>query len=127
MKMCFPPLALIFYTDALPEGVGGDARGPVIRIRSKYREDQGIHQHELEHVRQWWRTLGLHSVLYFVSRRYRLWAEAQAYQMQRWYPRSDGLYLSLNDVAIRLSQPRYKLGITVVQAVEYITGRRRPN
>lgn len=50
--------ALIWYTDRLPDGVGGAANGPVVRIRPKYREDRGIHAHELEHVEQYW-LLGL--------------------------------------------------------------------
>ena len=44
---------LISYTDALPLGVAGDARGPFIRIRKSYEADEGLYQHELRHVKQW--------------------------------------------------------------------------
>ncbi len=104
------------YTDDLPDGVGGEARGPVIRIRTKYRQDEGIHAHELEHVRQWWVTLGIHSLLYLVVRRYRLWAEVQAYREQMRHQDRHGGYLSLESAAARLANPRYRLGITIDQA-----------
>lgn len=50
--MKFPSLTI--YTDNLPANVGGCANAFVVRIRNKYREDQGIHAHEYEHVRQWY-------------------------------------------------------------------------
>jgi len=55
----------IVYTDELPEGVGGETRGPLIRIRPKYRErgDEGLHQHELTHVRQFWALWAIGAVL----------------------------------------------------------------
>jgi hypothetical protein len=49
-------IAYIHYTDNLPEGVGGAANGPYVRIRPKYKKDKGLLQHELEHVKQWWIT-----------------------------------------------------------------------
>lgn len=112
----------VFYTDRLPGGVGGRAIGPVVQIRPRYRErgDEGIHQHELEHVRQWWATLGLHSPLYLAARRYRLWAEARAYAVQMRYPNGLGGALTLEDAAWRLTQPRYRLGINVERATAEI-------
>lgn len=50
--MRYPSLTI--YTDNLPPDVGGCANGPVVRIRTKYRDDPGIHAHEAEHVRQWY-------------------------------------------------------------------------
>lgn len=44
----------VFYVAHLPDGRGGEARGPIVRILDKYRGDAGIHAHELEHVRQFW-------------------------------------------------------------------------
>jgi len=46
--------ARIIYTDNLPPDVGGCANLLLIRIRNKYRNDSGIHAHEVEHVRQWY-------------------------------------------------------------------------
>lgn len=57
MRVNLFPLALILVTDAMPDGVAGDARGPVVRIGAKQhaRGDEGLLQHELEHVRQFYR------------------------------------------------------------------------
>jgi hypothetical protein len=48
--------AIIRYTDDMPQWMGGYAKWFYIAIRPKYREDKGIHAHELEHVKQWWIT-----------------------------------------------------------------------
>jgi len=78
---------LIFYTNKfIPASSAACARGPVIFIRPEYRDDKGLEAHEQVHVRQWWRTLGLHSLLYLVSKRYRLNAEVEAYREQLRYP-----------------------------------------
>lgn len=42
------------YTDNIPVGFGGYAKAFVIFLRTKYRDDDGIHAHESEHVRQWY-------------------------------------------------------------------------
>ncbi len=111
---------LTFFTDNLADWQGGVANGPVIRIRPKYRDDQGIYQHELTHVKQWFATLGLHSLLY-LWRPYRLWSETQAYKVQMQYPCADGTRLSLDDAAIRLASLNYNLNITVGEAMLAIT------
>lgn len=135
--------SLTRYTDVLPEGVGGEARGPLVRIRTKYRDDQGIHAHEYEHVRQWW-TAGLagaalivmfalaihmpqvaslaalgflaHPLGYALWSRHRLWCEVQAYREQMRHPDRNGGFLTLEDAAERLANPRYRLGITAADA-----------
>lgn len=100
----------VIYTNRLPSGVAGRANGPLIRIRKNYRADMGLHAHEYEHVRQWYVTLGLHSVLYLTSRRYRQWSEARAYaeQVRRG--------ASLAAMAKRLCAKRYRLNITEERA-----------
>jgi hypothetical protein len=100
---------LTFYVKSLPPGVGGTANGPVIRILEKYKDDAGIHAHELCHVLQWFQLLlvgciaaivlyqaglpefagyallagmTMHSLLYLAFPAYKLWAEVEAYQEQ---------------------------------------------
>lgn len=114
VRLLTSPPALLFYTDRLPDGVGGCTNGPVVRIRPKYRDDAGIHKHEELHVWQWWLTLGLHSLLYLFIRPYRQWAEVEAYRRQMRYPP----HLSLDSAAQRLAAPRYELGLTADQARE---------
>jgi hypothetical protein len=79
-----------FYVDNLPPNVGGCANGFVIRILKKYKDvDEGIYQHELTHVKQWFRTLGLHSFLYLFNQQYKLEAEVEAYKVQAAYYKDD--------------------------------------
>lgn len=85
MKLKFVAMILPYflkYTDDLPEGSGGIAKGPFVRIRPKYKDDKGLHVHEEEHVWQFYVTLGLHNILYDVSDKYQKWSEAQAYGAQ---------------------------------------------
>lgn len=73
------------YTDKVKEGSRGQARAWFIRIRPRYRYDKGLLEHEKTHVRQFWQTFGLHSLLYLLSKEYRLDSEAQAYKVQLEY------------------------------------------
>ena len=101
---------LTFFVQSLSGDAAGRANGPLIRILEKYRDDEGLYQHELMHVKQWFATLGLHSALYFLYRPYRQWAEVQAYRKQMTYG------LSLDRAAQFLMLPRYDLRITLDDA-----------
>jgi len=102
---------LTFYVDNLPDNFAGVANGPVIRILKSHKHDKKLYDHEYEHVRQWYVTLGLHSFLYHISRKYRMWSEAKAYAKQTKDDLSD-----LETMAYRMTLPVYKLGITQNQA-----------
>lgn len=81
--------AIIWYTNNISDTrYGGVANGPLIRIRSKYVIDHGLLEHELTHVKQWYRTGGLHGLLYRFSSDYRLRSEVEAYRAQLQHPRS---------------------------------------
>ena len=100
---------LTFYVKSLPPGVGGTVNGPVIRILEKYKDDVGIHAHEMCHALQWFQLLmigcmaavvlyqaglpefagyalmvgmTMHSLLYLAFPGDKLWAEVEAYQEQ---------------------------------------------
>lgn len=114
--------ALIYflkYTDNLPEGVGGEARAFFVRIRPSYRNDVGIHRHEEEHVYQWWVTFGLHSLLYLVSKKYRLWSEVQAYRKQLQNPPADQKD-EYRWMYARYISEDYKLSISVTEAYKLL-------
>jgi hypothetical protein len=111
----------VFYTDDMPEVVGGQAKGAIIRIRPRYEDDEGIHQHELAHVELFWATLGL-SVFAAMSKMFRIWNEARAYRRQMRYPDAFGHYITLDTAAARLAGPHYGFGLTLEQAKQAILG-----
>lgn len=104
---------LTFYVKSLPPGVGGVANGPVIRILEKYRNDRGIYEHELMHVMQWFFTFSLHSWLYLLSDRYKLWSEVQAYREQAKHYADDRRPLFAEFIATA-----YGLNITQAEALQ---------
>jgi hypothetical protein len=79
--------AFITYTNDMNPGTGGYAIRATIYIRPEYQHDNGIHAHELTHVRQWWRNPLFHRWLYKRSRQARLQYEIEAFVTQlREYP-----------------------------------------
>jgi len=83
MKFKLSPPCLIFYRDTrLKDWQGGAAYGPIIIIREKYKNDKGLHEHELFHAKQWWLTLGTHGIWYKLIPKYRYWSEIWAYRRQ---------------------------------------------
>ena len=71
----------IFYVESLGQ-FAGKSNGFFVRIVKKYKEDKGLIEHELNHCRQFYMTLGLHGILYNVVKPYRYWAELQCYRIQ---------------------------------------------
>jgi hypothetical protein len=70
--------------------MGADTRAFFIRVKPKYKSDRGLLEHEKTHVRQWIFTLGLHSLLYLFSSKYKLYSEIQAYREQlKWYSKDN--------------------------------------
>lgn len=103
---------MIFYTNRfVPSNSAGCTRGPVIFIRPEYKDDIGLLEHEKVHVKQWYRTLGLHSLLYLFSKDYKLKSEVEAYKKQLEYsPESIDLfaeYLS-EDYGLNISVDKVK-------------------
>ena len=125
------------YTRKIINGFGGTAKGPIIKILPKYKDDSGLLEHEKVHVRQWyaWLALGLligtlltllvspslwplfglapflHSPLYKIVRPYRRWCEVQAYRKQL----ATGGYDS-NDFAVAALVEKYDLNLSADKA-----------
>ena len=102
------PVPIVYTDRLLKDWQGAATRGPFVVIRPVYLErgDEGIHAHELEHVRQFWTMaaslaivlllvlpaewrafsaalpLLVHPFMYRFVRGYRLEAEVSAYQVQ---------------------------------------------
>jgi len=101
----------VFYVDTLPKTFGGMAIGPVILILERLRDDEGICQHELMHVRQWLWTLGMLPILYYFIPQFKLWCEVQAYRKQLQYYADDRSWRFAGFIATK-----YSLNITQAEA-----------
>jgi hypothetical protein len=77
---------LVFYNDwffdKFRPWAGGTTFAFVIFIRTKYKDDVGILEHEKVHVLQFWRTLGICGLLYLFSAEWRYKYELEAYRRQ---------------------------------------------
>ena len=115
----------IFYTDMFMGTANGKAIGPIILIRPKYKDDYGLYQHELEHVKQWAIIslvfagllyfvnpllmplgLGVFGLLYLIPE-VRLWSEVAAFKKQAEYYPDDRIPLFAAAISLR-----YKLKIS---------------
>lgn len=107
--------AIVLYTDRLiPARFAGYTVGPLILIRPSHRWDRGLLEHERVHVAQFWRTLGLSGIGYWLSRRYRLACEVEAYREQLRWDSSPALAARL---FARFLSEKYDLKISVDQAL----------
>lgn len=87
MKVMFYGIVpvFVFYTERfVPMGGVNYVFGPLcfILIKPKYKNDKGLHNHEMVHVKQHWRTCWAHFFKYISSDKYRLHSEAEAYAEQ---------------------------------------------
>lgn len=108
---------MIFYTNRLvPTGFAAITLGPLIFIRSKYRDDVGLRRHEETHRAQCYRSFGLAPLLYLVSKKHRLAQEVEAYRVQLQYsPGCEALFASF-------LATKYRLNISVSQATALLRG-----
>lgn len=73
----------VIALDRLPGRLIGLSMGMFVLIRSDFAADRPTVVHELEHCRQFWRGgLVLHMARYYLSRRYRLRAEVEAFRAE---------------------------------------------
>lgn len=128
---------LFQLSESLPNGFGGTAQGPLIKLLPKYEHDVGLIEHEKTHVRQWYAVMALglllcallallvspafwivcgvapflHPLLYRVARPYRRWSEVWAYRKQI----AAGDYTT-NEFAVTALVEKYDLNISVGEA-----------
>jgi hypothetical protein len=112
---CLP--AFLFYSRHLKRS-GGITFGPFIVLKKKYQGDAsaaaaGLIEHELTHVRQFYRTCGLNGPRYLFAR-WRLAYEVEAFRAElRHAPDAAGAF------AWCLAN-RYRLGITESEALKLL-------
>ena len=133
---------LIKLVESLPNGFGGTAQGPLIKLLPKYQHDVGLIEHVKTHVRQWYAVLAIgllfstfltllvspslwplyglaplsHQLLYKLVRPYRRWCEVRAYRKQI----AIGGYAS-NEFAVTALVEKYALGLSVDEAKALLT------
>lgn len=107
----------VFYTDRfIPSKFSGLAIGPFILIRPSHKDNKGLLEHEKVHVRQFWRTAGMHGIIYKLSKQYRLKCEVEAYKEQMKYQTTDKRAVFAGFISTK-----YGLDITQEQAIELLT------
>lgn len=71
----------------IPKQHQAATRGPFIFVRPEHKGDKGLIEHEKVHRKQFFRTFGLHGLLYLFVPEYRLAAELEAFAEQaKHYP-----------------------------------------
>ena len=53
----------VTYTDKV---AGGNAKGFYVRINPKFKDDKGMHAHEYEHVKQWYASLPIGLLIWYL-------------------------------------------------------------
>lgn len=81
------PVLIVYSTKGL-RGHSAYCYGLLSIIHPKFKDDEGLHQHELTHTRQWFKSGMLpYTVLYRWNKWYRLGKEVEAYRYQmKWSP-----------------------------------------
>lgn len=108
--------SFVFYTDKfIGDKFAGKAFGNIVFIRPSQKDNIPLLQHELVHVKQFYRTFGLHGVFYKLSKKYRLKSEIEAYRVTIKYrgytnqKQSEWIVDTLlNNYGLRLSQDEIK-------------------
>lgn len=75
-------LVPVFFTERLLGGFAGKSYCFFCVAHPTHKHDAGLIAHELQHCKQFYRTFGLHAILYNCSKQYRYKAEIEAYCVQ---------------------------------------------
>jgi hypothetical protein len=73
------PYWVTYTEEGLATWMGGRTSFLSIKINPHYRDDTSLLLHEVEHIKQTYRTCFLHDILYGISNKYKLYSECQAY------------------------------------------------
>lgn len=108
---------IIYRKWGVSPGAKATTRGPFIFVDPAFASDPGLVPHEEVHVAQFWRTFGLHVLLYRFNASYRLKAEVEAYKVQlQCYPAGERDARQVDYAAYLASH--YSLNITQEQAMQ---------
>ena len=75
----------IFITNWMPARFAGYHVVDIVFIRPEYKDDEGLRQHELTHVKQNLRTVGWSGIKQYWNKEHKLDRECEAYAVQLRY------------------------------------------
>jgi hypothetical protein len=111
----FPHILHVVDTITGVKTINGQAKGVYIQVEKSAYNFDAVYHHELEHVKQFYITFGLHGLFYLLSKKYRLWSEVQAYKQSIKHG------VSVKDASVGLcNNDVYNLNITFEEAKELL-------
>ena len=85
----FIPVVVFITNWLIPSKFAGYHIGTVSFVRPEYKDDEGLIQHELTHVKQNIRTLGVSGIRQYFDKNHKLDRECEAYATQLMYVPND--------------------------------------
>jgi hypothetical protein len=98
----------IIITDLLPKKFGGGTLICIVLLRPKHKDNEGLIQHELTHIKQNLRTCLFSALKQNWSKQHRLDRECEAYAVQLSYSNT----LFHKDLYIDFMYNKYNLGMS---------------
>lgn len=110
------PVIIKYTNKDIPAIYGGISRGIVIKIKPKYLNDKGLLEHELTHIKQFYKAFPFHGLFYKFIRAYRLKSELEAYKKQIEYlTKKEDIDIFANRLSLL-----YDLNITKEEALKLL-------
>mgnify|MGYP005731052541 FL=1 len=101
----------VFITNWMPERFAGYHIVDIVLIRPDYKDDEGLIQHELTHVKQNLRTLFWSGIKQYWDKNHKLNRECEAYAVQLQYvPDED--YEVMKTRFVNFMYTKYNLGMS---------------
>ena len=101
---------LIFISNWMPKRFSGYHVGTLVLIRPDYKDDEGLIQHELIHVKQNIRTLGWSGIKQIWNKNHKLNRECEAYAEQLKYVPANQ-YKTVSTRFVNFMYTKYNLGM----------------
>jgi len=102
---------LIFISNWMPKKFSGYHVGCLVLIRPTHKEDEGLIQHELTHVKQNIRTLGWSGIKQIWNKNHKLNRECEAYAVQLQHVPANQ-YKTIHTRFVNYMYTKYNLGMS---------------
>ena len=102
---------LIFISNWMPKRFSGYHVGTLVLIRPDYKDDEGLIQHELTHVKQNIRTVGWSGIKQIWDKNHKLNRECEAYAEQLKYVPANQ-YKTVSTRFVNFMYTKYNLGMS---------------